>query len=50
MSMYRTKGDMIKELKEAGIRTTPEGVKLKKAKGYQIINLYTDKIKNKEGD
>ena len=38
--MYLTKGKMMKALKSIGIRTTPEGVKLNKAKTYQVINLY----------
>lgn len=40
MAMYLTKGEMMKALLSIGVRTTPEGVKLRKAKTYQIINLY----------
>ena len=35
-----TKGKMIKELKEKGIRRTPEGKKLESVKTFEIIKLY----------
>ena len=39
-----TKGKMIKELKNKGVRTTPDGKKLETVKTFEIINLYFKEI------
>lgn len=43
--MYTTKGKMIKELKQKGIRRAPNGKKLSHCKTYEVINLYHDHCK-----